>query len=126
MKKLILSLFVLVIFAGCSSNDPNSTVDPSFTPTGKVYSRYIMQNVSLSGQLNSYLFNVYTFTSTTTVVRTSISIPNQPVDSNPQYLTYEFNNPDITFKNINGEITDRGKFKSDKSLYIGSDCYNLK
>ena len=126
MKKLFLSLFVLVILAGCSLNDPNITVDPSFTPSGKVYSRFILQSVSLTGQISTYLFYIYTFTSTTEVVRTSISIPNQPVDSNPQYLTYELINPDITFKNSNGDITDRGKFKSEKALYIGTDCYNLK
>jgi len=126
MKKLLLSFFVLVILAGCSSNDPNITVDPSFTPNGKTYSRFVLQSVSVTGQLSTYLFYIYTFTSTTEVVRTSISIPNQPVDSNPQYLTYEYNNPDITFKNSNGDITDRGKFKGEKELYIGSDCYNLK
>jgi len=126
MKKLFLSLFVLVILAGCSSNDPNITVDPSFTPAGKTYSRFVLQSVSLTGQLSSYLFYIYTFTSTTEVVCTSISIPNQPVDSNPKYLTYEFKYPDITFKNSNGDITDSGKFKGEKELCIGKDSYNLK
>ena len=126
MKKLILFLFAVTFFTGCNSNDPTNFVDPAFSPVGKTYSRYVLQSALLSGQASSYLFYVYTFTSATEVVKSSVSIPNQPVDINPQNLNYEFNNPEMTFKNKNGDITEKGKFKSEKAFFIGSDCYNLK